>query len=121
MTVQVTAVQVEALNRNESQAKVISTLVEISNVSPNPPVRVNSSQVEVVGVQPPQMIKTHGAQIESLQVEPPGAVRAHGSQVEVLHPMPIQHTDVAVCGAYVEVLRSITEKKRRPHVVVVAN
>ena len=121
MTISVIATQVESLGQSPAKANAIAATLELTQAAPDRRVDVHAAELEYTFVQPDKAIKTHGTQFESLQVERPGPVRVADVQIEVLVPLPESQTAVVVDGAFIDVLRGIPSKKRRPPTNVVAN
>lgn len=121
MTINVSAVQAEALGASPSKGAVSAVTAEIVQTTPDRAVNAHAAQLEYTFVQPDKQVNVHASQFESLQVENPGVVNAHASQIEVLLPLPEAQTPVQVATVTIEVLRGIPDKKRRPPLNVVAN
>lgn len=124
MAVQVAAIQLEVVDAGLPSARVIAMQAEVSNNLPGfSPVRVHSGQLEYVSycANPLGHCRVHGAQLEyvSYLQDPPGHCKVQGMQLEYVSNL--KNSPAAVCGAYLEVLRTVTEKKRRAPTYVVAN
>lgn len=124
MAIQVSAVQLEVVDAGLPSARVIAIVAEVSNNKANvSPVRVQAGQLEYSSYRkdPLGHCRVHDAQLEYVSIlkDPPHHCAVHGMQLEYVSNL--KNSPANVAGVYIEVLRTITEKKRRAPTYVVAN
>lgn len=124
MAIQVSAVQLEVVDAGLPSARVVAVQAEVSsNVAGKAPVRVHAGQLEYVSYRanPTGHCRVHDSQLEYVNFlrDPDLHCKVHATQLEIV--TNLKDSPARVSGMYVEVLRTITEKRRRKPVYVVAN